>query len=490
MLQQGPDPLGWIVEFEVERIWTRGGHPQGQVSHQFATSQDQRPIAQQFDLGQQVGRDQHRDLPGQASQQLPGFDHLQRIEADGGLIEQQHPRIPQQGIGQAHPPAISQREAIHPLLTHRLQLPLVDLPLDSCGLLASGNLLERRPKPQVLGDREDRIGRGGLGEITQLAADRRGGLPQVMTIHPDFTRRGGQQRRRNPEQRALTRPIGSQQADQLSRRDLARDIAEGGHCPITTRHVLQSQGHVGASAGEVQSGVGGDGVDSGQQVDDDGPGLISVGLPALGLLLPLFVPLAVLIKFARVASFKGVGPLRPLQPLAGPAVPLGLQLRLRRGKFLAQPSSLLFSRRRQWSIDRRIVGLKRDIARPGMLHNHDLCGLAHELSRGWLCWNSTVGCDRVHRNRQRRPHWVLRQGRLRRQVRFRLANLFGGGQLCAGTLDGRVEFEQLLPAVIEFLHHQGQFAPLLIERGLLLLPGLLPGLPVAMPGLFRLARGG
>ena len=168
-----------------------------------------------------MGRDQHRDLPGQASQQLPGFDHLQRIEADGGLIEQQHPRIPQQGIGQAHPPAISQREAIDPLLTHRLQLPLVDLPLHSCGLLASGNLLERRPEPQVLGDREDRIGRGGLGEVAQVAADRRGGLPQVMPIHPDFARRGGQQRRRDPEKRALTRPIGAQQSDQLSRRDLA-----------------------------------------------------------------------------------------------------------------------------------------------------------------------------------------------------------------------------------------------------------------------------
>ena len=62
--------------------------------------------------------------------------------------------------------------------------------------------------------------------------------------------------------------------------------------------------------------------------------------------------------------------------------------------------------------------------------------------------------------------------------------------MCAGTFHCRVQFEQLLPAVIEFLHHQGQLASLLIERGLLLLPGLLPGLPVAMPGLFAPVWGG
>ena len=72
---------------------------QPRVHHLAAIAQDDGPVADRLDLLQDVGREDHRVLllallgRGELRDQPADLADLQRVEPDGGLVEDQHRRV-------------------------------------------------------------------------------------------------------------------------------------------------------------------------------------------------------------------------------------------------------------------------------------------------------------------------------------------------------------------------------------------------------------
>ena len=68
------------------------------------------PLQTIDDLGQDVGRQDHRVLAGQRLDERADLGDLLGVEPDGRLVEDQHVRVGDQRLGQAHALAVALRQ--------------------------------------------------------------------------------------------------------------------------------------------------------------------------------------------------------------------------------------------------------------------------------------------------------------------------------------------------------------------------------------------
>ena len=148
-----------------------------------------------------------------------------RIQAHRGLVEDQQLRLPQQGLGDAHPLALAAGEGADFGPRLLLQVHLLDGPPD--GGPAVPQALQGPHVVQELGHGQLVIQAEVLGQIAQAGLE--GPLPaeQGLPVHPDGAPGGQQTRHQQLHQGGLARPVGAQQAHQAGAVQLQVHALEG-----------------------------------------------------------------------------------------------------------------------------------------------------------------------------------------------------------------------------------------------------------------------
>ena len=88
----------------------RAGRPKAAHAEQPTLEQNRHPVRHALDLAEDVGGDEDRALSRQRADVPAHLDDLARIEAVGGLVEDQQGRIPQQSLGDGDSLAVAARE--------------------------------------------------------------------------------------------------------------------------------------------------------------------------------------------------------------------------------------------------------------------------------------------------------------------------------------------------------------------------------------------
>ena len=71
------------------------------VQHQPALVDDLHPVTSRLHLGQDVGRENHAVIAPELTDEIPDFANLDRIEADGRLVQNHHRRQVDDRLGNA-----------------------------------------------------------------------------------------------------------------------------------------------------------------------------------------------------------------------------------------------------------------------------------------------------------------------------------------------------------------------------------------------------
>ena len=168
-------------------------------------------IAHRLHVLNDVGGQQDQPLPGGLGEQVAKVDALLRVQAHGGLVEDQEGRVPQQGLGDAHPLALAagQGTDLGPCLL--LQVDGLNGTLD--GGFRLPQPLQGRHVVQKLGDRELVEQPEVLGQIAQPGFQLPLPLGQGLPIHQNGAGGGQQGGHQQLHQGGLARPVRAQQAD-------------------------------------------------------------------------------------------------------------------------------------------------------------------------------------------------------------------------------------------------------------------------------------
>ena len=208
------------------------------LADDLAAIEDQHPAAQQFDLGEDVGRQQQRPLGPEVSDQLPNGDDLPGIETDGGLVEHQHSRTVEDRRGQAHPLAIALGERADDLAAHLAQQATLDRLPHRPPALVAAQPLELAAVAQVLAHPHLGIERHVFRKVAETPACRRSLTQEVAPLQENPATRGWQEAGDHPQGRRLAGPVWTQDADDLAVSDLERHVVDGSEIAEPTAQVL------------------------------------------------------------------------------------------------------------------------------------------------------------------------------------------------------------------------------------------------------------
>ena len=158
----------------------------------------------------------------------PDFHDLLGVQPHRGLIQDHHLRVPQQGLGNAHPLLVSLGEVPDEPLGYRLDLGnrhdpahlfLQGAPRQALGLSHKGEVFQRRPV-QVEGRPLGQVANAplGLGRI----------LKDIVSPHRDLPLRGRQAACHNVHGGGFPRAIGAEKAIDLSCFNVKRQIGHSG----------------------------------------------------------------------------------------------------------------------------------------------------------------------------------------------------------------------------------------------------------------------
>ena len=169
-----------------------------------------------FDLGQNVRRQQNRVSLAQLADQGPDFPDLKRVQPGGRLVQDEDFGVVHHGFGQADPLAKPARELADD--------PILDLPelttahhlADGSSPLRPGNILELRAKPQIFLHSHLVIERHVLRQVADDAPDLQRLVERVVTGQGRATAGGCQICRQHPHRRGLAGPVGPEQTDDFA----------------------------------------------------------------------------------------------------------------------------------------------------------------------------------------------------------------------------------------------------------------------------------
>src|SRR3712207_6155803 len=155
-----------------------------------------------------------RLLPGH--HQLSDLPRRGDVEAEGGFVEEQDPRVVEQAAGEVHLLALPGRQRADPPTTLLAHPDRVDQLVDSAPTLLPSEPVELAEHPELLADRQDPVARLlAAGDHVHDPAD-----PFLVPadVEPEDARRpvaGEEQRREDLDQGRLAGAVGSQQPEEL-----------------------------------------------------------------------------------------------------------------------------------------------------------------------------------------------------------------------------------------------------------------------------------
>ena len=197
------------------------------LGHDAAAVHDDEPVAQLLGLVHVVGRE-HERRAGllQPVQALPHEVTRLRIEAGGGLVEQQQ-------LGLVDERACDREPALH-ATRQRVDLRVAPVgQLHEIEQLLGALLDERTRQVEVAAVDEQVVPDGELGVVVVLlrdhadaAADRRAGVLRVEAEHPELAGRDRRHASDHPHRRALARAVRTEEPERFARLDREVDAVD------------------------------------------------------------------------------------------------------------------------------------------------------------------------------------------------------------------------------------------------------------------------
>ena len=239
----------------------RAGRPKAADAEQPTLEQNRHPVRHALDLAEDVGGDEDRALSRQRADVPAHLDDLARIEAVGGLVEDQQGRIPQQSLGDGDALAVAAREPrdeVAPNVTE-------GQPLD-CAL----HRLRRRPDREPLqlchedeefADAHPSIEGGVLRHVADATARRERVVDDVQPGDAGSSGGRPQVAGEDAKDRGLARTVRAEEPHDLTGLDLERDAIDGqsGSVPLAELLGDDDGGHAGRApraAGPAGPAVG------------------------------------------------------------------------------------------------------------------------------------------------------------------------------------------------------------------------------------------
>ena len=225
---------------------------------------DADPVAQRLDQLELVRREQHRHARRGLVAQHPAH-HVDRdgVEAGERLVEHQDLGVVDERRGQLHALLVAQRQ-----LEDLVAAPLRDAqhlgPVLHRARVAdaASQPVQPRQVDQLVADLHARVQAALLGHVPDAPPDGEVDRPAVPA---HLARVGLQHAEHDPHGRRLARPVGADEADDLARADLHREVAQradGAVGLVEGRHRERTHGfHRIRRSGHVPRPDGGDGVD-------------------------------------------------------------------------------------------------------------------------------------------------------------------------------------------------------------------------------------
>ena len=179
----------------------------------------------------------HCLLPGEFLDQPSDLDDLKGVETRCRLIEDEDLRVVDQRLGQTRTLPEPLRELADVLLEHRFHPTLLHDPIDARLQTGSGQAPGLSTESQVLVDLHRIVEWVRLGQITDFPPDGDGIFLHIDAINGDSPFGGCDVGSDDFHGGALTRPIGSQEAENLPISDIEGHFVQGPRGAVDLAHV-------------------------------------------------------------------------------------------------------------------------------------------------------------------------------------------------------------------------------------------------------------
>src|SRR5947209_14078665 len=163
---------------------------------------------------------------------------LFRVEADGGIVEDQDLGIAEDRLRESDPLPVALRQpADEPVLDVGDEAALHDL-RDPAPTLGAPHALDLGDEVQVRRDAEVPVERDALREVADPPADLQRLAEHVVSRDLRRPARGGHEAGEDAHRRRLPRPVRAEEAHDLARRDAERHVPDRGDRAIMLREAL------------------------------------------------------------------------------------------------------------------------------------------------------------------------------------------------------------------------------------------------------------
>ena len=213
--EQGQAPLRPGLQGDLEEA-VPGQVPlqllRGAGGHHPAVVDDEDAVAHRLDLGQDVGAEDDGVGPGQVPDEGADLDDLLGVQAHSGLVQNDDLRVPQQGLGDAHPLAVALGQVADEPALHAGEHGEPGHPLQLLLPVPGGDPLQGGGEGEVLLHRHVGVEGRLLRQVADAALGRLGLLGHAVAVHQDLPLGGAQVAGHDVHGGGFSRPVGAQEA--------------------------------------------------------------------------------------------------------------------------------------------------------------------------------------------------------------------------------------------------------------------------------------
>ncbi len=196
------------------------------IGDDFSAIDDHRAGARGIDLFENVRGKQNALRGAESLDQLADFVLLIRIEAIGGLIENQHLGIVQKRLGEAGAMAIALRERIDRLVSDGIEKTSLNRAIDRLRFCRADEIADIGAEFQKADDRHVIVKRCGFGEIADFFLGEERLVEDRVAADFGIARAGGDESGDHAHGRRLPGTIGAEETEDFARFDREREIID------------------------------------------------------------------------------------------------------------------------------------------------------------------------------------------------------------------------------------------------------------------------